>query len=191
MWILDSIKKAMGWDHSQPILLTAKLTKDEVYFAPHADAVKITDVVVSQINTAEKTIRVQAYDFSSLPIATALVEAHKRGVDVQVIIDKWRCSLAYCAKGPLLDAGIKVFSDGKHHIAHNKVIVVDEKVVLTGSFNWTEGAEANAENLVLLHNPVLIDTYAKNWELHLAHSVPATKAASFCPDDIPDDLDEA
>src|SRR5262245_57044707 len=55
-----------------------------VYFSPQTDC---TDVVVGQIHTAEKQVLVQAYSFTSERIARALVDAHKHGVNVQVILD--------------------------------------------------------------------------------------------------------
>ena len=57
----------------------------EVYFSPHGGC---TDAIVKQLDAARETVLVQAYTFTSAPIAKALMEAHKRGVKVQVILDK-------------------------------------------------------------------------------------------------------
>jgi phosphatidylserine/phosphatidylglycerophosphate/cardiolipin synthase-like enzyme len=58
--------------------------KPEVYFSPKGG---VTDVVVAELGKARSTVLVQAYSFTSAPIAKALVDAHKRGVKVRVILD--------------------------------------------------------------------------------------------------------
>jgi len=61
--------------------------------------------------------------------------------------------------------------DAQHAIAHNKVIVIDENIVITGSFNFTKAAESNnAENILVIRDPTLAEKYLKNWKTHAAHS---------------------
>lgn len=67
------------------ILPQEKSPKWEVYFSPHGGC---TDTVIKELNKAKSTILVQAYSFTSAPIAKALLNAHKRGVKVEVILDK-------------------------------------------------------------------------------------------------------
>lgn len=65
--------------------------------------------------------------------------------------------------GQFVGDGIPAKIDSKHAIAHNKIMVIDNKVVLTGSFNFTKAAEENnAENLVVLHSEALAVIYAEN-----------------------------
>ncbi len=67
--------------------------------------------------------------------------------------------------------GIPVRIDDKHAIAHNKVIIIDGEVVITGSFNCTKSAEqSNAENLLIIRDKALAQKYTKNWEAHAQHS---------------------
>ena len=113
-----------------------------------------------------------AYSFTSAPIAKALVEAHKRGVDVQVVVDKSQKSAKYTSATFIANAGIPVRIDAKHAIAHNKVLVVDGHTVQQGSFNYTKAAEDNnAENvLVNWNNPKLAEVYLRDWKRHWEHS---------------------
>jgi phosphatidylserine/phosphatidylglycerophosphate/cardiolipin synthase-like enzyme len=61
--------------------------------------------------------------------------------------------------------------DSAHAIAHNKVMVIDGRVVLTGSFNFTRGAEErNAENLLVIDDTRLAERYDRNWREHIAHA---------------------
>jgi len=140
----------------------------EVYFSPKGGC---TEAVVKELNAAKKTILVQAYSFTSAPIAKALVEAHKRGVDVRVVLDKSQRTEKYSSADFVLHAGIPVWIDAKHNIAHNKIIVLDDGVVVTGSFNFTKNAEEhNAENLLVIRDKTLAAKYTANWTSHVEHS---------------------
>ncbi len=132
-----------------------------------------TQLIVDTLAGARSTILVQAYSFTSEPIAQALVDAHRRGVDVAVIVDKSQRTEDDARIQPLLDAGIPVLIDAAHAIAHNKVMVIDGTTVLTGSFNFTQAAEErNAENLLVIRDAALTAKYAANWHQHEAHSQP-------------------
>jgi phosphatidylserine/phosphatidylglycerophosphate/cardiolipin synthase-like enzyme len=129
------------------------------------------DVIVHEIGIARHSIYVQAYGFTHPGIAQALPDAETRGVDVEVILDKSNRSESYSEANFIANAGIKTFIDARHPIAHNKVIVIDEREVITGSFNFTRAAdEKNAENLVFLKSPALAKRYLDNWRAHQAHS---------------------
>lgn len=130
-----------------------------------------TDQIVEEIDQARTTIEVQAYSFTSAPIAKALVEAHRRGINIQIILDKSQETEKYSSADFLEHAGIPTYIDRKHAIAHNKVMVIDAKTVITGSFNFTKAAqEKNAENMMILHDAELARFYHENWERHLQHS---------------------
>jgi len=113
----------------------------------------------------------QAYSFTSAFIAKALVAAQKRGVKVEVILDKENFLEEFTQSRILRRGGVPVLLDGRHGIAHNKVIIVDDKTVMTGSFNFTKAAqEKNAENMLILQEPTLVRAYQKNWDEHRGHS---------------------
>ena len=128
--------------------------------------------IVDQLNEAQRQVLVQAYSFTSTPVAKALVDAHKRGVDVQVILDKSQKSERYTSATFLANEGVPTYIDAAHKIAHNKVMIIDGRTVITGSFNFTKSAEeGNAENLLIISNaPKLAARYTDNWKVHLGHS---------------------
>lgn len=155
-----------------PVITQAKqLSSDEqVYFSPKGGC---TAAIIKNLDLAEQSVLVQAYSFTSRPIAEALVNAHKRGVKVIVLLDKSQRR----AKGSQLDllvaAGIPVSIDTKHSIAHNKVMIIDGVTVLTGSFNFTNAAEdKNAENLLVVRDKAIAKKYRRNWNDHQKHSEP-------------------
>jgi len=116
---------------------------------------------------------VQAYSFTSVTIAKALLEAHQRGVQIQIILDKSQRTEKYSSADFLANQGVPTRIDASHAIAHNKVIVIDGEMVLTGSFNFTKAAqEKNAENVLIIRDKALAALYAQNWEAHRQHSQP-------------------
>lgn len=150
------------------ITVTGAATNIQVFFSPHGGC---TEAVVDSLGKAKSTVIVQAYSFTSAPIAKALVDAHKRGVNVRVILDKSQRTERYSSADFVHNAGIPTYIDSKHAIVHNKVMVIDKRLVLTGSFNFTKAAEENnAENLLLIEDPAVAAKYSRNWEAHLEHS---------------------
>ena len=140
------------------------------YFSPHGGC---TAAIVDALGHAQHTVYVQAYSFTSAPIAKALVDAWKRGVKVEVVLDKSQRSERYSSADFVANAGIPTRIDAKHAIAHNKIMIIDGGTVLTGSFNFTKGAEEqNAENLLVIRSKELADVYLRNWQAHAEHSEP-------------------
>jgi len=142
----------------------------QVYFSPKGGA---TEAVVDALDHATNSILVQAYSFTSAPIAQGLVEARRRGVKVAVILDESQRTEKYSEADFLAHNSIPTLIDAQHAIAHNKVIIIDGCLVLTGSFNFTKAAEEhNAENLLVINDPVLARKYDANWQAHERHSEP-------------------
>jgi phosphatidylserine/phosphatidylglycerophosphate/cardiolipin synthase-like enzyme len=93
-----------------------------------------TSAIVQALTDAKRTILVQAYSFTSAPIAKALLDAHKRGVQVQVILDKSQRTEKYSSADFLANQGVLTLIDPEHAIAHNKIMIIDGEMVITGSF---------------------------------------------------------
>jgi phosphatidylserine/phosphatidylglycerophosphate/cardiolipin synthase-like enzyme len=152
----------------KPAARPAANTQCSVYFSPNGGC---TDAICDALGRARKTVFVQAYSFTSTPVARALLDAKKRGVDVRVILDKSQTSERYSSADFLANSGIPTKIDRAHAIAHNKVMIIDDQTVITGSFNFTKAAEQrNAENLLIIRDAKLAASYTANWEAHEAHS---------------------
>jgi phosphatidylserine/phosphatidylglycerophosphate/cardiolipin synthase-like enzyme len=148
--------------------ITADNVQAQVFFSPRGGC---TEAVVSTISQAKAEILVQAYSFTSAPIAKALVDAHKRGVHVQIILDRSQRKERYSSADFTAHAGIPTYIDAAHAIAHNKVMIIDKATVISGSFNFTKAAEEkNAENLLVLKSKELARGYIENWAMHKEHS---------------------
>ena len=139
-----------------------------ICFSPYGDC---TRAIVDQIDNAKSEILIQAYSFTSTPIAKALVNAHKKGIHVEIILDKSNRSKKYSAGDFTAHMGVITYIDARHAIAHNKIIIIDKETVITGSFNFTKAAEEkNAENLLIIKSKELAKTYIDNWNKHKEHS---------------------
>ena len=140
----------------------------EVYFSPNGGC---TDAIARELDKAQSTVLVQAYSFTSYKIAKGLLDAHKRGVKVEIILDKSQKGDQYSSADFLANSGMSVKIDSKHAIAHNKVMVIDGETVITGSFNFTKAAEENnAENLLVIRDKKLAERYTENLQQHSGHS---------------------
>lgn len=126
--------------------------------------------IVDRIDAATSTVRVQAYYLSQPLILRAIAAARKRGLDVAVILDKSQdrrgsARSRYTGATYLANAGVAVWIDDVPAIAHNKVIVLDGRVVMTGSFNFTKSADTrNAENVVIIESNVVASWFTRNWD---------------------------
>ena len=161
--LLIALPPAYAFDLSLP-----KDAPVKVYFSPRGGC---TEAIISEIDQAKTEILAQAYSFTSAPIAKALVDAHKRGVKVQAILDKSQRSAKYTSATFLTNAGIPTYIDGSHAIAHNKIMIIDKITIIAGSFNFTKAAEEkNAENILIISSKELARLYLDNWQKHKGHS---------------------
>jgi phosphatidylserine/phosphatidylglycerophosphate/cardiolipin synthase-like enzyme len=134
----------------------------EIAFSPGGG---ITGMIVREIKNAASAIDIQAYSFTSVPIGDALAEAKKRGVKVRIILDKSDVREKEGCLPGFISAGIETRIDRAFAIAHSKVMIIDGRDVVTGSFNFTASAEKNnSENCIILHgNPEIAAAYEKDF----------------------------
>ena len=181
---LARLKPLLGWVlacsvasiHAQNPNLETPATADALsraevlglYFTPPAD---VAAAVVDVINQSQSEVLVQAYGFTHNGIAQALVKAQERGVRIRVLLDQKSESTNRYVVDLFTTNNIRMRFDGNHAIAHNKVMIVDDNIVITGSFNFTNSAQTrNAENLLVLRSTDLARNYKTNWLEHWKHS---------------------
>ena len=134
----------------------------DIGFSPNGESL---DIVLKGIRTARTSILVAAYSFTSKPIALALLDAHQRGVKVQIVADQ-KSNRKYSATTVLANHGVPVRLNGHYAIHHHKFMVIDDETLETGSFNYSSAAaNKNAENVLLLwHVKPIAQTYRKEWQ---------------------------
>ncbi len=154
---------------SQGTDLVLNNTPAKVCFSPGG---KCTNKIIKETEAATREILVQMFLFTSAPLRNALVKAQKRGINVEVILDKReQKNQQYKTAKALSKGGVTVYTDDKHTNAHNKVMIIDREIIITGSFNYTYPAESkNAENILIIRSGDLAKIYADNWLNHRNHS---------------------
>ena len=159
--LLDELSKSLqaGIDKAPA---TAEI---ESAFSPDGAAERL---VLKTINSANTTLRIAAYSFTSPKIVQAILSAKKRGVDVQVVVDdsNTKSKSGTAALNLLANADIPTRVNSKYAIHHDKYIIVDRKHVQTGSFNYSKAAaESNSENVIVVwHNKDVAASYLRHWE---------------------------
>ncbi|MFA6262899.1 MAG: phospholipase D-like domain-containing protein [Candidatus Babeliales bacterium] len=164
------------------VLANVRATCVEAFFSPND---KPTGKLLELIISARRSIFVAVYFLTDQTIAEALVAAHKRRIDIKIVIDPITAQ-SRCGKADFLAChGIEIYvfrpgskaggGDNKwagQPLMHDKYAVFDNDYVWTGSFNWTVTAcMSNCENVVLIKDHVLCARYKQNFETLLTRCV--------------------
>jgi len=134
----------------------------EAYFAPEDD-------VVSRINEliglSRKEIKFAAFSFTDDKLANAIIYASKRGVKVRGVIESKGTKNRGSEYNNFLRNGIEVLPDGNPYNMHSKYIIIDDSVVITGSYNFSRNAkEFNDENVLIIFSKEVARKYSKNFD---------------------------
>lgn len=143
---------------------SSSATQIDVIFSPNQGA---TAAIVGLIGEAKESIRLAACVFRSNEIGQALLDAHKRGVDVQAVLDKTNFTTIYSPEAFWVNGSIPTRINYTYAIMHNNFMVIDGETVQTGSFNYSKNAEKkNAENVIILrNNPEVAARYLQEWQI--------------------------
>lgn len=126
------------------------------------------DAVIQAVNSARWYLYFQTGNGLSNTAIKALIAAKKRGVHVEVILDK---SQKNGAADTLNDAGIKTYLDTKHGGPRTGVVIVDEAKVVTGVFDFSKSADdTNVDNLLVISDVAIAAKYLENWRSHVEHA---------------------
>jgi len=132
-----------------------------VYFSPDGGC---EDQIRYWIRRANSTIHILIYSFTLDSIGDALIEAYQRGVEVRVVFEKQQIT-KYSEYLKLKAAGVPVRNDTNPNLMHNKVMIIDGIIVLTGSFNYSAaGEEENNENLIVISSLEVAEIYEEEFE---------------------------
>jgi len=139
----------------------------DICFSPDGDCL---EVLLSFIQNARESVYVMIYVFTLDDVADALIDAAARGVDVKVLIEADSAFIRGSEYSRLAENGVEVRLDRNRYLMHNKVAVIDGRIVITGSMNWSfRGAFRNNENIIVLEDPdtaaEFIDEFNKLWRL--------------------------
>lgn len=117
------------------------------------------------IGRAEESIKVMMYLITQNELADALKAAHDRGIQITVIIDNDWVDSSGSDYQTLLDYGIDIRHDDRSGTMHHKVMVIDDWIVIVGSYNWSASAEdSNDENIMILKSTIIAAEYLDEFD---------------------------
>ncbi len=136
-------------------------TRVEVYFSPQDGVAKH---VLQRLAAAKKSIHFMTFSYTSIAVADAMVAQVQAGLPVRGVFERQNAGGTGSAFSRLRQGGVDVLEDGSCYILHHKAIVIDERIVITGSYNFTASAEKdNDENLVIVDDPNLARAYIEEF----------------------------
>ncbi len=135
----------------------------ENYFA--SEDKSITPRIAELVRGARQSIYFMAFAFTDDDIAQAMLERSRKGVTVRGVMEQRNAEGSGSEFAVLKQAGIDILPDGNPYVMHHKVIIIDEAIVITGSFNFSgSAAKNNDENLVIVHSPEIAALYKAEFE---------------------------
>jgi len=134
------------------------LAKIELYFSLYDDP---ESIIIKNIDNAEEFINIAMYTFTDREIAQAILRAKDRGVDIKIYLDRSQVNAKYSKSRYFINNGMEgIRISSNNYIMHNKFAVIDNEIVITGSYNWTASAgKRNDENLLVIDDKNIIKKY--------------------------------
>jgi phosphatidylserine/phosphatidylglycerophosphate/cardiolipin synthase-like enzyme len=161
MFLEDQFGERSPSDTPYPVI-NIDGSRVEVYFSPEDDT---AERIIQLVESAQESVYFMAFSFTSDDIAISMLYAADGGVEVVGVFDASQYSSNMGTEfDRLLDAGQNVHLDGSPGFMHHKVIVIDRKIVITGSYNFSASAEnRNDENTLILHDPEIATIYIEEF----------------------------
>ena len=125
----------------------------------------VRERIIALIDGAETSVHFLAYTMTDNGIAGAIIDRHRAGIDVRGIIEGRNTGDPGSDYEAFLESGVEVLKDGNPYLMHHKVIILDEEIVVTGSYNFSaSAANANDENVLIIHDAGIARTYEQEFE---------------------------
>ena len=137
-------------------------TRVETFFEPEGDA---RGRIIDLVEAAESSVHFMAFTFTDDDMAAAIIAQHRRGRVVKGVIEARNIADRGSDFALFQDAGVDVLADGNPYMLHHKVIILDEAIVVTGSYNFSlSAANVNDENVLIIHSPDIAARYVQEFD---------------------------
>ncbi len=126
---------------------------------------KVLSNLIALVNDAQVSVRFLAFSFTDYPLAQAMIDRARAGVDVKGVFETFGSNSPRSELKTFWCAGMPVRQDGNGSFLHNKIIIIDNSVVATGSLNYSSNADdGNDENVVILENAEIAALYLQEFD---------------------------
>ncbi|MBI4143515.1 hypothetical protein HY487_01375 [Candidatus Woesearchaeota archaeon] len=134
----------------------------ENYFCPEDDCAA---QIIHLIKNSKSSVKAAFFTFTSENIADELLKAQSRGINVKVLVESRQRNVINSQYKRLKDFGMGIELDNNKYTMHHKFIIIDDRIVATGSFNPTLSADTkNDENLLILHDEKIAGKFSGEFE---------------------------
>jgi phosphatidylserine/phosphatidylglycerophosphate/cardiolipin synthase-like enzyme len=134
-----------------------------VFFAPED---QVLSNLVPILALTQQEVLFMAYSFTTHGLCDEMANLQQQGVAVRGVFESRGSSVDHSCLNDLLASGAEVRQDGNPAAMHHKVIILDRRYVITGSFNFSNSADQrNDENLIIIDDPVLAQLFIDEFEL--------------------------
>jgi phosphatidylserine/phosphatidylglycerophosphate/cardiolipin synthase-like enzyme len=139
-------------------IVTIDGTKMDIYFSPDDG---VLNALAPLLSSAQKSIYFLAYSFTSNDLGEIVRNKAAAGLTVEGVMDEEQVKSNQGTEyDPFLQAGLKVRKDGNSGLMHHKVFIIDGKIVAFGSYNFSQSAELNNdENLIIVYNEAIAQQF--------------------------------
>ena len=121
--------------------------------------------LIALVNDAKTNIHFLAFSFTDYPLAKAMIDRAVAGVDVHGVYETFGSNGVGAELKTFWCAHIPVRQDGNGSFLHDKIIIIDDSIVVTGSLNFSSNADDdNEENVVILDNPEIAALYLQEFD---------------------------
>lgn len=125
----------------------------------------LEDAIIPVVMGAQSSIRFLAFSFTDYPLAQAMIDRAAAGVSAAGVYEKFGSETDAAEMDTLLCGGVPVRQDGNSGFMHNKLIIIDDRIVITGSLNFSTNAEDNNdENVIIIDNPEIAQLYVQEFD---------------------------
>ncbi|HEY7064997.1 MAG TPA: phospholipase D-like domain-containing protein [Chloroflexota bacterium] len=149
-------------------VMTIDGARIETYFSAQDDP---ASHVAERVRQAQRSVRFLAFSFTQDTIGQAVIQKAQAGVTVSGVFERTGSETRFSEYGKMKQAGLDVYQDGNPYTMHHKVFVIDDHVTLFGSFNFSDGANRdNDENLLIVDDPGFAQPFIQEFDRVLAQA---------------------
>jgi phosphatidylserine/phosphatidylglycerophosphate/cardiolipin synthase-like enzyme len=156
-WLEEIVKALSAAEPSAPTH-----DRQEAFFAPHED---VAARIIHALSNTRTSADLAVFTITDDRVSRAILDAHRRGVAIRIVSDNDKSADLGSDVDDLAKNGLAVRIDRTPVHMHHKFAILDGRVLLNGSYNWTRSASReNNENLVISRDPDLIAAFTREFE---------------------------
>ncbi len=144
------------------ILKHQEKSRNQIYFSPGEECL---NAILNKLRSTNNVLKICMFTISDNRITDEIVRCFNRGVNVKIVTDDEKMNDYGSDIHQLIQKGISVKHDNSSAHMHHKFAIIDNKKLLTGSFNWTRSATSyNYENIIITQDKKVVSTYNKEFD---------------------------